>query len=343
MNQQMISAAWYEGRWWWRLLYPLLLPLSWLFSFVAGRRRVADQAAATPLAVPVIVVGNIAVGGTGKTPVIIALAKDLQARGLNPGIISRGYGSSAPYYPFPVTPHSKPVEVGDEPLLIAMNTQCPMMVGADRYACAQTLLAEYNCDILLSDDGMQHYRLPRQFELCVTDGARGVGNGRCLPAGPLREPVERLAEVDLIIINGELSAANRSLFSSLLSDDKLSCMQLQPQCWVQVSTGEEQPLDQRPWGDRDVVAASGIGNPQRFFDTLGTLGIKCENRAFDDHHPFCANDFADLNGRALLMTAKDAVKCRDLAADNWWYLTVAAEFDDAYNAQLDRIVASVRN
>ena len=350
MNQQIISAAWYEGRWWWRLLYPLLLPLSWLFSFVAARRRSSHQAALQPLSVPVIVVGNIAVGGTGKTPVIIALAQTLQAKGLKPGIISRGYGASAPYYPYPVTTQSEPDEVGDEPLLIAQATQCPLVVGPDRHAAAQQLLRDNNCDIILSDDGLQHYKLTRQFEICVVDAQRLLGNGRCLPAGPLREPPSRLGEVDLIISNG----LNPICFSQLgLTAETLgpqapliSAMQLQPSLWVNVknaqrfavfSGAEQQSF---PWGAESVLAVSGIGNPERFFKTLDGLAVTATTQAFDDHHPFCKQDFVQAAGRPVVMTAKDAVKCHAFAAENWWYLSVEAQFDETFARSIDHFLTA---
>jgi len=347
VNQQMISAAWYEGRWWWRLLYPLLLPLSCLFTFIASRRRVKHQAAAQALAAPVIVVGNIAVGGTGKTPVIIALAQYLQSKGLKPGIISRGYGAQAPFYPYAVSASSDPREVGDEPLLIAQATQCPLVVGPDRLAAAQQLLKEHACDVILSDDGLQHYKLARQFEMCVIDSQRLLGNGRCLPAGPLREPSRRLREVDLVITNGQQSVAPEQLGFKTLAAQKLpaiSAMQLQPTTWVNVKNGRQQAvyhegvLRPTPWGGCAVHAVSGIGNPQRFFSTLDTLGVVSTTQAFDDHHQFCAEDFLLAAGRPVVMTAKDAVKCRDFAADDWWYLSVEAQFDGLFGRELDRFL-----
>jgi len=348
----MISAAWYEGRWWWRLFYPLLLPLSWLFSFVAARRRVTNQATAQPLAVPVIVVGNITVGGTGKTPVIIALTQYLQSRGLKPGIVSRGYGAHAPFYPYAVTPQSNPKEVGDEPLLIAQTTQCPLVVGPDRHAAAQQLLSDNDCDIILSDDGLQHYRLARQFEICVIDSERLLGNGRCLPAGPLREPSERLREVDLLIANGlqPISLEQLGLTAGRLGTEKakglplISSMKLQPSYWVNINSNAQKTVDAEtqqesfPWGEGSVHAVSGIGNPQRFFNTLDSLGVVSTTQAFDDHHRFSAQDFLQAAGRPVLMTAKDAVKCGEFAADNWWYLSVEAQFDRVFGRALENFL-----
>lgn len=334
INQQTISAAWYQGRWWWRLLFPILLPLSWLFTFVAGRRRNKHVAEQQSLSVPVLVVGNIAVGGTGKTPLLISLCRYLQQQGLRPGIVSRGYGGQAPYYPFSVSDDSEPNVVGDEPLLIRHATQCPVMIGADRYAVSQALIEQTDCNVILSDDGLQHYRLPRDFEICVMDGQRLLGNGYCLPAGPLREPAARLDDVQLVVVNGESS-------TDLSSSTPIAQMQLRPSAWVNVKTGERLPLGQLP-ASSDYVAVSGIGNPQRFFETLTGEGIQAETKAFDDHHPFQSQDFEFAKGRPVLMTAKDAIKCRAFALPNWWYLEVEAELDTLFFTELTGFVESCR-
>lgn len=323
--QQRILSAWYEGRWW---LY-LLLPLAWLLSLVASWRRAALSHKAVPLEVPVIVVGNIAIGGTGKTPLIIALVKYLQERGYKPGVISRGYGGSAPFYPFSVTLDSDPAVCGDEPLLISLSTGCPVMVGPDRVNSARQLIQDFGCDVILSDDGLQHYRLARQFEICVVDGQRQMGNGFCLPAGPLREPPSRLHSVDCVVVNGSQSLSVEGLDSH--------SMQLKPTLWQHVAGREEQkPMPFiKEQTDGKVLAVTGIGNPQRFFHTLSVLGLRPDTRAFPDHHPFTASDLAYAKGQCLLMTTKDAVKCRGFADDNWWSLLVTSDLPPSFWKKLD--------
>ncbi len=352
LTQQSISAAWYQGRWWWYLLFPLTMPLSWLFVLVAKRRRYSHQSNTEDLPVPVLVVGNIAVGGTGKTPVIIGLANYLRDKNLRPGIISRGYGAKAPYYPFPVDAASSPEQVGDEPLLITNATGCPVVVGPDRYAAAQYLLANNNCDIILSDDGMQHYALPRQFELCVMDAQRGLGNGYCLPAGPLREPPERLQEVDLILANGNLTEAAQSQLNRYTEGaTEVAAMRLKPTRWINIKTGDEFEVTQTqgqndeqknlslPWGDEAVFAVSGIGNPQRFFDSLVELGVDAQTKPFDDHHKFVEEDFFEASNKPVVMTSKDAVKCQNFAQNNWWSLAIEAEFDHTFYESIDQFIA----
>ena len=322
-------AAWYEGRWWLRLL----TPLSGLFSALAARRRRRQTAAAEAIAAPVIVVGNITLGGTGKTPLLIALVKHLQTRGYTPGVISRGYGGHAPHYPYRLTTDSKPESVGDEPLLIFQATACPVVVGPDRAAAAKQLLAQSDCDVILSDDGLQHYRLARALEIAVIDGQRGLGNGCCLPAGPLREPPSRLQEVDLVVVNGDETQSHPALLGVARHS-----MTLAPSGWYSVQDNKHLPVAQLPC-DNGVAAVAGIGNPQRFFNTLAALGVKAQTRAFADHHHYCPEDFAFAGQGALLMTAKDAVKCQAFARPNWWYLGVDAQlpgpFWQALETRLD--------
>jgi tetraacyldisaccharide 4'-kinase len=320
-DQQGILSAWYEGRWWlW-----LLLPLAWLLQLIAWLRRHWLIIHAKPLTVPVIVVGNIAVGGTGKTPLIIAVAKHLQAQGRKPGIVSRGYGGHAPHYPFDVTSTSDPAHSGDEPLLIAMETECPVIVGSDRVKSAERLIEKFGCDVILSDDGLQHYKLARQFEICVVDGRRQMGNGFCMPAGPLRESPARLNDVSCVVVNGDqgLTTATSAVVAN---------MELKPSVWRRVDGQAEQAVDQLPWADKPglVKAVTGIGNPQRFFDTLETQGLSVEGKAFADHYAFTEADLAFAADEPLLMTAKDAVKCQTFAKPSWWYLVVEAHLDSAF-------------
>lgn len=321
--------AWYQGRWWLWALWPLSL----LLQGVAGLRRRQLQGRARPASVPVVVVGNITLGGTGKTPMIIALVRYLQAQGLQPGVISRGYGGSAPCYPYLVTAVSPVAESGDEPLLIALETGCPVMVGADRNASVQQLISAHQCDVILSDDGMQHYKLSRQWEICLLDGARLLGNGWCLPAGPLREGARRLQEVDCVVLNGT-PPPSAQLDKVLALAPPLHTMQLRPSHWCNLLTGERRELGELDFSTQPVVnAVSGIGNPERFFNTLRDLGIHVRGQAFPDHHAFTAEDLAWVGLRPLLMTAKDAVKCRPFAQPDWWYLSVEADLPDALLGQ----------
>ncbi len=323
-TQEQWLDRWYEGRWWLWLLWPL----SGLFRVVAALRRRQQEVEQASLPVPVVVVGNITLGGTGKTPVIISLVQHLRERGWTPGVVSRGYGGLAPHYPYLVTPDSDPRHSGDEPLLIALSAGCPVAVDANRLAAAELLVGE-GCDILLSDDGLQHYKLPRQWELCLLDGQRGWGNGLCLPAGPLREPVSRLAEVQAILLNGDpAERVARQLRTGLPAGaPPPQTMHLRPLSWHRLGDGSSAPVGQQfPWdGSAAVHAVTGIGNPRRFFHTLQQLGVVFSEHAFPDHHPFTPEDFDGLQDGVVVITAKDAVKCRDFAGENVWYLAVAAE------------------
>jgi len=324
VDQQTLLKAWYQGSKWLYLLYPLAA----LFTWLANRRRKRLSTQAHGFDVPVVVVGNIAVGGTGKTPIIIALAVHLKERGLKPAIISRGYGAKAPHYPYLVTVDSPPSMVGDEPLLICRESGCPVMIGADRPKSVAALIEQTGCNVILSDDGMQHYQLARQWEVCVMDGARGIGNGMCLPAGPLREPVSRLQEVDCIIVNGE----NRVGID--VGQTPQYTMTLTPEAWYPVAPSTHQQradVGTCPWGDSNTLyAVTGIGNPQRFFNTLADLSLQPHTKSFPDHHPFNQSDLAYVDDQPLLMTAKDAVKCQEFAAENWWYLSVTAQLPDTF-------------
>lgn len=314
--------GWYQDARW-----PyLLLPLAGLFRMLSALRRVLlTRFAQTRLPVPVLVVGNITLGGTGKTPVIIALVNHLQSRGYTPGVISRGYGGRAPAYPLRVTSATRAEHSGDEPLHIAQATGCAVCVAPDRVAAGRLLVAE-GCDILLSDDGLQHYRLGRDWEMAVVDGQRGFGNGFCLPAGPLREPVARLGQVDWVVINGSGAAL------PALAD---SCqLEVEPVHWQRLSDGAVLPLTH--FGpDTRVHAIAGIGNPARFYTTLTRLGMQFEPHDFPDHHKYTPGDLAFADDRPLVMTAKDAVKCRGFAEPHWYSLAIRATLPDSFWRSLD--------
>lgn len=305
----------------------LLLPLSWLFCAVALCRRWAYRVGllkTVRLPVPVIVVGNISVGGTGKTPLVAWLVVLLRKEGYRPGIISRGYGGGATHWPQQVRPDSDPAMVGDEAVLLARRCRCPMAVGPDRPATAQALLDHADCNIIISDDGLQHYRLGRDVEIAVVDGVRRFGNGHCLPAGPLREPVRRLRCVDMVIANG--TAGPREY-----------AMKLQPTSLHNLQQAEK-TLPLAHFAGQRVHAVAGIGNPRRFFELLVSHGLDAIEHPFPDHHPFCAEDIDFADELPVLMTEKDAVKCQAFAAAHHWYLPVDAQLDERVPQILLRLI-----
>jgi tetraacyldisaccharide 4'-kinase len=323
--EKWIGQQW-QGVGPWHLV---LVPLSWLFRLFSAARRLAyglGMSRSFRLAVPVIVVGNISVGGTGKTPLVVWLAEQLKLAGFSPGIISRGYGGSN-RQPVAVQADSPAQSVGDEPLLLARRTGCPVWVGADRTATAQALMqADPQCDLIISDDGLQHYRLQRDIELAVVDAERGFGNGCLLPAGPLREPVSRLSKVDAVIYNGKVS--NCAGYSMRLQAGAFRNLKA-----PQITIGAEALRGNR------VFAVAGIGNPQRFFQQLSDMGLNIEAHAFPDHYAFRPADLAFAGNDVLLMTEKDAVKCSAFAGPEWWYLPVDAVVD---HALIDYIIQKLR-
>ncbi|MXS19658.1 MULTISPECIES: tetraacyldisaccharide 4'-kinase [Pseudomonas] len=319
---ERLVRAWYAGH----PALGLLTPLEVLYRQVARRKRqrfLVGQGSIHRAPVPVIVVGNLTVGGTGKTPMILWLIDHLRARGLRVGVVSRGYGATPPSLPWRVRATDTAAVAGDEPLLIVQRTGVALVTDPDRGRAVERLLAEESLDVILSDDGLQHYRLARDLELVMVDAARGFGNGRCLPAGPLREPLERLAEVDAVIHNG--AAVDPADGYGLT---------LQPSALVNLRSGETRPLDFFPPGQR-LHALAGIGNPGRFFATLEGLHWQPLPHAFADHATYSAADLAFTPELPLVMTEKDAVKCRSFAAADWWYLAVDAQPSAAFVAWLD--------
>ena len=263
---------------------------------------------------PVIVVGNITVGGTGKTPLVIWLVEALREYGFNMGVISRGFGANTAGVK-EVLLESDAVHVGDEPLLIKRRLNCPVFIGRNRANAGLTLLEKYpEIDMIISDDGLQHYALQRDVEIAVVEGARGLGNHFLLPAGPLREPAARLSKVDAVVLNGVLTG-------SFVVSHAVN-MQLTGQTLVNVRTKQAMSLQEIQ--DKKIHAIAGIGNPDRFFEALKTLGLFFEQTAFIDHHNYVAADFAHIQADYVVMTEKDAVKCTAFAQDNWWYLPVNA-------------------
>ncbi len=373
--QELPERVWYQGHW----LGRWLIPLGWLYCGIARLRRWLYQRgwlASYSAPVPVLVVGNLSVGGTGKTPLVLWLAGYLAERGYRPGIALRGYGRK-PFdknatagvdtdasggrgarhragvgrsrnadeqhnpqaygpvleQPRQVPPDAEVSEFGDEAVLLAQRAGCPVMVGRDRAAAANELAQYCGCDLVITDDGLQHYRLRRQIEILVVDGERGFGTRRCLPAGPLREPIGRHRGVDLVIENCGLKKNHTEVLDA-------HRMQLQPADAVSLVD----PSLRRPLADfagQPVTAVAGIGNPQRFFTMLRGFGLMIVPRPYPDHHHYRLADLRSWPAGPVLMTEKDAVKCRAFAELAHWYVPVTAapetRFISALDAALDRL------
>ncbi|QJT22445.1 tetraacyldisaccharide 4'-kinase [Aeromonas media] len=306
----MLERLWYgKSGWRWALA-----PLALLFALISGGRRFAYRRgwlSRYRASLPVIVVGNISVGGNGKTPVVVWLVEQLQARGWRPGVVSRGYGGKAPHYPYRLDATSTTTQAGDEPVLIARRCGCPVVVAPKRADAVRLLEQSGEVDIIITDDGLQHYALARDIELVVVDGARRFGNGCLLPMGPLREPMTRLKRVDAIICNGGTPAQGEYPMALVAAAPRRVC--------------DDAPLEAPLAGPVDALA--GIGHPPRFFATLTGLGYELvESAGYADHQAFDRDELlARFGERPLLMTEKDAVKCRAFAPAHWWYLPVNAE------------------
>lgn len=310
-------ADWFQQLWQSkRIAALLLLPVSWVFGWLTAFRRLLyhfNILKSHQLRVPVIVVGNITVGGTGKTPLTIYLVEQLKAAGYTPGIISRGYGGQDIGL---VTADSSPAVMGDEPVLMAKRTGVPVSVNPDRVAAGQALLNAYpNCDVIISDDGLQHYRLHRDVEIALVS-THALGNQWLLPVGPMREPLSRLHSVDIVVNSGE---------EPLPTLDAHNVYQMRLKGDVFHTLDNKQSHSAMFFKDKVVYAIAAIGHPQRFFASLSALGLRFNTRIFPDHHPFKRTDFTDVEQYTLLMTEKDAVKCQMLGLHDAWYLPVHAE------------------
>lgn len=325
------NRIWYGTKPGSRILAMLLLPLSWCFCLVAGLRRQAYRRGLLKTRshpIPVIVVGNISVGGTGKTPLVIWLNAYLQDKGWRPGIVCRGYGGRARDWPVLVEAGSDPDQVGDEAVMLARRCPCPVVAGPDRSA-AIDLLIEHGCNIAVSDDGLQHYALSRSLEIAIVDGRRQFGNGHCLPAGPLREPLSRLDSVDLLITHdgrGDMRPNMKLLVSHVHRLGKP-----EETCSLAAFTG------------RSVHAVAGIGHPQRFFDQLRSQGILVTEHPFADHYRYREKDLRKLEHKVVLMTEKDAVKCSAIA--DWaqvWYVEVEAQLSAQAETILNARLAALK-
>lgn len=323
----MIERIW-SGR---SPLYRLLLPLSLLYGGISQLLRLSyrwgwRKAWRSP--VPVVVVGNLTAGGNGKTPVVIWLVEALQQRGIRPGVVSRGYGGKSAHYPLILTAATGTQEAGDEPVLIYQRTGAPVAVSPVRKQAVKALTDRGDIDIIITDDGLQHYALMRDVEIVVIDGKRRFGNGWWLPAGPMRERAGRLRSVDAIITNGGVAEPGEIP------------MTLQPSLAVNLKTGESVPVSSL----KEVVAMAGIGHPPRFFATLRQSGIEpVKEVPFTDHQHYDESMLASLatSSQTLLMTEKDAVKARQFAHENWWYLPVEATFPQAESHKLVDSIASL--
>lgn len=313
-----IDTHWYRTSLWLWLLWPLSL----LFCLLVIIRRTLYRCKllqTVSFSVPVIVVGNITVGGSGKTPLVIFLVELLRQQGLKPGIVSRGYGGHAASWPQTVTVESEAVMVGDEALLLSRRCNCPMVVGPDRAAAVEQLIREHDVDVVISDDGMQHYRMTRDIEIAVLDGERRLGNGLCLPAGPLRERAGRLKTVDFIVTNGKGRAGEFGM--QLLAADAHAL-------------NGERIRALADFADGPVHAVAAIGNPGRFFQTLRKAGLTITEHPFVDHHPFTDGELEYGDDMTVMMTEKDAVKYFPYANERHWYLPVSATLDDDFSRQL---------
>jgi tetraacyldisaccharide 4'-kinase len=319
-----LERQWYSSSPWQVLLWPL----SALFRCLVAMRRLLYRISLLPgyhLPVPVIVVGNLTVGGAGKTPLVLWLVEFLRAQGYRPGIISRGYGSRA-RRPQSVTASSDPALAGDEPVLLARRAQCPVWIGARRADVARALLkARPDCNILISDDGLQHYALLRDVEIVVVDGQRRFGNGHLLPAGPLREPVSRMKLADAVVVNGGDIAPGE--YAMRLTGTNFRRLR------------EPANATAADFSGKRLHAVAGIGHPPRFFAYLRQLGLEVIEHAFPDHHAYQPHELQFDNADAILMTEKDAVKCSAFAPEHCWMLAVDAEVDAALG---DKVLKKLR-
>jgi tetraacyldisaccharide 4'-kinase len=329
-----LERAWYKRARWLILLWPV----SVLFQLLTTIRRAAQQSKKRPsdLTAPLIVIGNISLGGTGKTPLLIALSQELLKQGFKPGIVSRGYGGHAPGYPLAVNSDSDVNQSGDEALLIAEKTGCPVYVDPDRSAALHALLFCEDVDVVLSDDGLQHYKLYRDLEIAVIDGQRLFSNGFCVPAGPLRESMYRLNGIQYIVVNGEPAREIPQLA-------RASRMQLEPRALVNLVSGEKRLFAEAPFDTNNKLqAVSALGNPQRFYALLERLPYQLVTFTFPDHHNFTAADFKRQGideHQPVVMTEKDAVKCRQFAKNNFWYLSVEVNLESQF---VERLIEDIR-
>lgn len=323
--ERLAQEVWYGSH----PLGILLIPLAWIYRFCVFLRKLLYMSgvlAVGELPVPVIVVGNLNVGGTGKTPLVLWLVEFLAEKGYRPGIVSRGYGGRKGKWPQQVRADSDPFSVGDEAVLLAMRGACPVVVSANRYLAAKQLLEHNDCDIVLCDDGLQHYALARDIEIAVIDGDRRFGNERCLPAGPLREPLARLTEVDMLVSNAK--AGKNEYLMKYEGEDIVSLDNRQKRA-LQSLAAEQ------------VHAVAGVGNPRRFFSFLREKGVRIIKHEFPDHHDYKKQELEFDDDLTIVMTEKDAVKCERFNLNDAWYLPVTAVVSQAFEHRLNVLLQEI--
>ncbi len=332
LSSKSIEKIWYSSH----PLALLLAPIGWLYALFIIIRRFCYQSGMLTMNqvdAPVIVVGNITVGGTGKTPLVLWLVDYFRQKGLKPGIISRGYGGQASSKPQQVRPDSNPELVGDEPVLLARNTLSPVAIATKRYRAAEELISHYKCNLIICDDGLQHYALDRDIEIAMIDGLRRFGNQRCLPAGPLREPLGRLKDVDMVVSKYK---AMRHEYKMEYSHGDLVSL-----------ADNDKTLDISELAGQRVHAVAAIANPDRFFAYLRQQQLQLELHEFADHYVFQIEDVTFNDGAAVIMTEKDAVKCFNYAVErdwkNHWYLPIKANLPEAFTIRLDNLMREVVN
>ncbi len=317
------QKLWYQKNY----LFYFLIPLSWIYILLITLRKVVYKIGIKKIVkfpVPIIVVGNVTVGGTGKTPSLITIANEFLNHNFKVGIVSRGYKSHTRNYPKQVSVYDSPYVVGDEPLLIARRCACPVVIDPNRVRAVQYLLEHFSCDVILSDDGLQHLAMGRNVEIVVIDGKRRFGNQHCLPAGPLREPLSRLKTVNYLITQGNAQLNEFDMF-------------LQPTYFINIKNPQlKYSVLDFPY--RKVHAVTAIGNPHRFFHDLKQMNLDVLSYSYPDHYFFSEKDFFKFSEHDIIvMTEKDAVKCEVFAKDNFWYMEVEAIVDAALLQQLLKI------
>ena len=332
---RFITNSWRQRSSW--LIF--LTPLAYFFRIIIFIRKRLFSIRERPenFTVPIVVIGNITVGGAGKTPLTITIAKKLVTLGYKPGIVSRGYKAQPPHRPFSVEPNADALIAGDEPLLIAQKTLCPVVIDTNRSRAVRFMLGKFDVDLILSDDGLQHYKMYRDVEVCVVDENGLLNNRNCLPVGPLREPLSRLDEVDIVVLNG---IDQEDVPHNLLTTTHK--MEVIPKSFVNLSTNEVKPFGGAPFniGNR-IQAITAIANPNRFFETLETLPYPIEKIYYPDHYEFASHDFTSGKidkHQPVVMTEKDAVKCGAFANNNFWMLTTTTKLEDSFfNALISKI------
>ncbi|EPJ43954.1 MAG: tetraacyldisaccharide 4''-kinase [Osedax symbiont Rs2] len=332
----MLERAWYQARATWTLL---LWPLELLFVAIAKYNKIRHKKKQWQPPCPLLIVGNISIGGTGKSPLTIELIETLQRKGYKVGVVSRGYGAQRSDFPYQLKASDTAAQAPDEPLMIVRRTGVNLVIDPNRVRACQYLLANNDCDLILSDDGLQHYQMGRDIEIAVIDASRGLGNGHCLPVGPLRESSERLQSVDYVLLNGASTAKFNSSYQ----------MQIAADGWYRVQDNRYLSLEEFATkllsvdsGSTKIHAIAGIGNPQRFFDTLQKMGLDVIPHRFSDHYQYCSADINFDAADIVCMTEKDAVKCSQFAAENCYYLRISARLETVFIDNLCRHIEAVQ-